>query len=129
MSRPWNELSAIEAADAIARGDLTSEQLVLACLERIDGRDHELQAWAAVDRDRALAEARIADHSPRRSPLHGVPVGIKDIVDTAHYDTAYNSPICIGHRPKADAACVSLLKRADCVILGKTVTTHATASR
>jgi Asp-tRNA(Asn)/Glu-tRNA(Gln) amidotransferase A subunit family amidase len=124
MPPPWNELSAIEAAAAIAQGVLTSEQLVLACFERIDARDRKLQAWAAVDRDRALAEARAADHTPRRSPLHGVPVGIKDVIDTADYDTSYNSPIYIGHRPKADAACVSLLKQAGCVILGKTVTTE-----
>jgi Asp-tRNA(Asn)/Glu-tRNA(Gln) amidotransferase A subunit family amidase len=61
---------------------------------------------------------------PRRSLLHGVPIGIKDVIDTADYATAYNSPIYVGHRPKADAACVSLLKRAGCLILGKTVTTE-----
>jgi Asp-tRNA(Asn)/Glu-tRNA(Gln) amidotransferase A subunit family amidase len=124
MSRPWNELSAIETGDAIARGILTSEQLILACLERIDARDRKVQAWVAVDRDRVLAEARALDRMPRRSPLHGVPVGIKDIIDTADYTTTYNSPIYVGHRPKADAACVSLLKRAGCLVLGKTVTTE-----
>jgi Asp-tRNA(Asn)/Glu-tRNA(Gln) amidotransferase A subunit family amidase len=124
MARPWNELSAIEAAEAIARGTLTSEELVVACLERIDARDRELQAWAAVDRDRVMAEARALDRMPRRSPLHGLPIGIKDIIDTADYETTYNSPIYVGHRPKADATCVSLLKQAGCVVLGKTVTTE-----
>jgi Asp-tRNA(Asn)/Glu-tRNA(Gln) amidotransferase A subunit family amidase len=124
MSRTWNEFSAIEAADAIAQGILTSEQLVLSCLERIDARDRELQAWVAIDRARVLAVARALDRLPRRSRLHGVPVGIKDVIDTADYATTYNSPIYVGHRPRADAACVSLLKRAGCVILGKTVTTE-----
>src|ERR671939_484412 len=65
-----------------------------------------------------------AHRAPRRSRLHGVPVAIKDIIDTADLPTEYNSPIYRGHRPKADAACVTLLKRAGCVILGKTVTTE-----
>lgn len=124
MSRPWNELSAIDAAKAIALGELKSVELVADCLERITARDGELQAWVALDPDRALADARELDRTPRRSPLHGVPVGIKDIIDTADYPTTYNSPIWTDHRPRADAACVALLKRAGCVILGKTVTTE-----
>jgi Asp-tRNA(Asn)/Glu-tRNA(Gln) amidotransferase A subunit family amidase len=71
---------------------------------------------------------------PRRSPLHGVPFGIKDIIDTAALPTEYNSPIYRGHRPRADAACVTLLRQAGCLVLGKTVTTefannHPSATR
>jgi len=119
-----NELSAAEAAQRIERGELTSEALVAACLERIAERDEVVRAWAFIDREKALAAARALDRAPRRSPLHGVPVGIKDIIDTADLPSEYNSPIYRGHRPKANAACVTLLKHAGCVILGKTVTTE-----
>jgi Asp-tRNA(Asn)/Glu-tRNA(Gln) amidotransferase A subunit family amidase len=124
MPRPLHEFSAIEAAEALTRGEVTSGQLVQASLARIDANDGDLQAWVSVDRDRALADARATDRMPRRSRLHGVPIGIKDIIDTADYETAYGSPIYAGYRPRADAACVSLLKQAGCVVLGKTVTTE-----
>jgi Asp-tRNA(Asn)/Glu-tRNA(Gln) amidotransferase A subunit family amidase len=119
-----NELTAAEAARRIAAGKLTSEALVAACLERIAARDAAVKAWAFVDREHALAQARAADRSASRGPLHGVPFGIKDVIDTADQPTEYNSPIWRGHRPKADAACVAQLKSAGCVILGKTVTTE-----
>ena len=119
-----NELTAAEAARRIARGELTSEALVAACLERIATRDAQVKAWACIRREQALAQARALDRGARRGPLHGVPFGIKDIIDTADLPTEYNSPIWRGHQPKADAACVALLKEAGCVILGKTVTTE-----
>ena len=103
---------------------MKSETLVAACLERIAKREPEVHAWAYLDAERALAEARERDREAPRSPLHGVPVGIKDVIDTADMPTEYNSPIYRGHRPKTDAACVALLRRAGCVILGKTVTTE-----
>jgi Asp-tRNA(Asn)/Glu-tRNA(Gln) amidotransferase A subunit family amidase len=118
----WPSLS--EAARRIERGELTAESLVAACLERIDERDRELRAWAFVDRDYALAQARALDRGTRRGLLHGIPFGIKDAIDTAELPTEYNSPIYRGHRPKADAACVMELKRAGAVILGKTATTE-----
>ena len=104
--------------------ETTSEALVAACLERIAERDEAVRAWAFIDRAAALAQARALDRLPRRSRLHGVPFGIKDIIDTAELPTEYASPIYRDHRPKADAACVTLLKEAGCVILGKTVTTE-----
>ena len=116
--------SATEAARRIERGELTSEALVSECLERIAARDETVRAWAFLDRAQALAQARALDRGPRRGPLHGIPVGIKDVIDTADLPTEYNSPIYRGHRPKADAACVMELKRAGAVILGKTVTTE-----
>ena len=103
---------------------MKSETLVTACLERIAQRDREVHAWAFVDPERALAEARARDRETPRSALHGVPVGIKDVIDTADMPTEYNSPIYRGHQPKWDAACVALLRRAGCVILGKTATTE-----
>jgi Asp-tRNA(Asn)/Glu-tRNA(Gln) amidotransferase A subunit family amidase len=119
-----NELSAAEAARRIAEGGITSEALVQACLERIAEKESGVKAWAFLDRERALQEARALDRVPRRSRLHGVPFGIKDIIDTAELPTEYNSPIYRGHRPRADAACVTLLRQAGCLILGKTATTE-----
>ena len=124
MKKPLNELSAAEAARRIEAGDITVEALAAACLERIAARDEEVRAWAFVDRSRALAQARALDRMPRRGRLHGVPFGIKDIIDTESLPTEYGSPIYRGHRPRADAACVALLRRAGCLILGKTVTTE-----
>src|SRR5712671_5934696 len=104
-----NELSAAQAARLIETGKATSEALTGACLERIAAREKDVRAWAFLDREQALAQARALDRMPRRSRLHGVPFGIKDIIDTADLPTEYNSRIYQGHRPKADAACVMLL--------------------
>lgn len=117
-------LTALEAARAIAQGALTSEALVRSCLERIDARESVVHAWAFYDPDLALADARLRDRSPRRGPLHGVPVGMKDIIDTRRMPTAYGSWIFEGHRPKRDAAVVRRAERAGAVVLGKTVTTE-----
>ncbi len=119
-----NELTLAAAAWRIESCETTAEALAAACLERIAERDETVRAWAYVDRAKVLEQARALDKSPRRSRLHGVPFGIKDIIDTADLPTEYNSPIYRGHQPKADAACVTLLKRAGCLILGKTVTTE-----
>ncbi len=119
-----NELTLAAAAWRIESCATTAEALAAACLERIAERDETVRAWAYVDRAKVLERARALDKSPRRSRLHGVPFGIKDIIDTADLPTEYNSPIYRGHQPKADAACVTLLKRAGCLILGKTVTTE-----
>jgi len=124
MAKSLNELSAAEAAKRIAAGEATAEALAAACLERIAERDEAVRAWAFIHAKQALAEARELDRMPRRTRLHGVPFGLKDIIDTADLPTEYNSPIYRGHRPKADAACVTLLRQAGCLILGKTVTTE-----
>ena len=124
MTRPLNELSAAEAARLLESRELTSEALAAACFERIAERDDAVRAWAFIHEKQALAEARELDRSARRSRLHGVPFGVKDIIDTAELPTEYGSPIYRGHRPRADAGCVALLRRAGCLILGKTVTTE-----
>jgi Asp-tRNA(Asn)/Glu-tRNA(Gln) amidotransferase A subunit family amidase len=125
---PLCSLTAAEAARRIASGDLTSEALVEACLARIAARDRDVQAWEFLDPQLALDQARTLDReferTGARGPLHGVPFGIKDVIDTADMPTTYNSPIWRGHRPRADAACITLLRQAGCVILGKTVTTE-----
>ena len=117
-------LNAWEAAAAIAAGTLTSEALVRDCLERIDARDPAIAAWTHLDSEQALAQARDRDQTPASGPLHGVPVGVKDIIDTADMPTTYGSPIYAGHQTAWDAACVALLRQAGAVIMGKTVSTE-----
>ena len=126
MSDPFR-LTASEAARRIAEGRLTARALVESCLERIASRESEVAAWAHIDADQALAEARARDQSTPRGPLHGVPIGIKDIMNTADLPTSYGSRAYHGHRPGADAACVALARAAGAVILGKTVTTEFAA--
>jgi amidase len=117
-----NHLSASEMARQIAHGDLTSEAVVSACLARIEERDAAVQAWAYLDSDLALRQARFRDREPSRGPLHGVPIGVKDVIDTADMPTQMGSPIYRGHQPRADASCVALVRAAGAVVLGKTVT-------
>jgi Asp-tRNA(Asn)/Glu-tRNA(Gln) amidotransferase A subunit family amidase len=101
-----------------------AEAAVEACLAAIEARDGELHAWTAVNAKFARQQARALDKGPVRGPLHGIPVGVKDIFDTADLPTEYGSPIYKGHRPVADAACVAAARAAGAVILGKTVTTE-----
>ncbi|MXZ63320.1 MAG: amidase, partial [Chloroflexi bacterium] len=117
-------LGAAEAARRMAAGTLTSEGLVAACLDRIAERDPDVRAWVHLDADAALAEARTRDTEPPRGPLHGIPVGIKDIYDTADMPTAYGSVLYEGHRPAVDSAPVEALRAAGAIVPGKTVTTE-----
>jgi amidase len=117
-----NRLSATEAAALIASGKLTAVKLTEDCLARVAAREEAVQAWSYIDPEKVLADARARDAEKPRSPLHGVPVAIKDIIDTAEMPTEYGSPIYSGHRPRADAACVTILKNAGAIIMGKTVT-------
>ncbi len=121
-------LSASDAARAIADGAITSEQLVDACLERVREREPQVQAWVHLDPEHARAQARARDEERREGrptgPLHGVPVGIKDIFDTDDLPTEDGTPLHAGRTPDRDATAVSMLRRAGAVILGKTVTTE-----
>ena len=121
-------LSVTAAAAAIARNEITSEALVASCLDQVRKRDADVQAWAYLDPDRALAQARSADAAQRDGnvlgPLHGVPFGIKDIIDTADMPTECGSAYFYGRRPSSDAACVAALRGAGADIMGKTVTTE-----
>lgn len=117
-------MSAREAAAAIAEKKLSSVELIEACLQRIESREYAVGAWAHIDKDIVIAEAKARDRQDSLGPLHGVPVGIKDVIDTIDMPTEYGSAIYKGHRPRREAACVSLVRRAGGVILGKTVTTE-----
>ena len=123
-----NEMTATEAANKIATGEATAEQLVQACLDRISEREDDVQAWVYLDPDYALSQARTADEARNSGkgigPLHGVPVGIKDIIDTADMPTENGSPIFAGRRTNHDARCVAALRAAGAIVMGKTVTTE-----
>jgi Asp-tRNA(Asn)/Glu-tRNA(Gln) amidotransferase A subunit family amidase len=121
-------LSASEAARLIRDGVISSEQFVEACLARIREVDGQVQAWTFLDPDHALAQARAADEWRLQGrpvgPLHGVPVGIKDIFDTADMPTENGSVLYAGRTPSRDAAVIAMLRAAGAVIMGKTVTTE-----
>lgn len=121
-------LTVVDAAAMMARGDLTSEQLTRACLARIDALEPQVRAWVHLDRERAVEQAKAADETRRQGrgvgPLHGIPVGIKDIIDTADMPTEHGSAVFKGRQPEHDAACVTALRRGGAVIVGKTVTTE-----
>jgi Asp-tRNA(Asn)/Glu-tRNA(Gln) amidotransferase A subunit family amidase len=121
-------LTAAEGAKKIATCETSSEALVAACLERIAEREPEIQAWAFIDHERALEQARAADRVFREGrgvgPLHGIPIGIKDVIDTADMPTEHGSPAFKGRSPSEDASCVTALRRAGAVIIGKTITTE-----
>lgn len=119
-----NELTASEAARGIAGGRFSSEALVADCLTRIREREPAVMAWQHLDPEYALAQARERDAATPAGPLHGVPVGIKDIYDTVDMPTTWGSPIYAGNRPASDAAVVASLRAAGAVILGKTVSTE-----
>src|SRR5205823_2063713 len=101
-----------------------AEALTTACLDRTAAREPVVGAWYYLDRYAALGAARQRDAEPPRGPLHGIPIAVKDLIDTADMPTGYGSPIYEGHRPAADAACVALARAAGAVVLGKTVTTE-----
>ena len=122
------ELGAAAARAAIEAGRITSEELVGACLDRIRALEPINQAWTYLDPDHALTQARAADRARQEGkalgPLHGIPVGVKDIFDTADMPTENGTILHAGRRPTRDATAVALLRAAGAVIMGKTVTTE-----
>ena len=123
-----NELTAAEAARAIARRELTAVELAEACLNRIEALDERLLAWVYVDRETVLADARQADAAVAEGqpmgPLHGVPIGMKDIYYTAGIPTKAGSEVYKDFVPDYDATSLTLLKKAGALMLGKAVTTE-----
>jgi Asp-tRNA(Asn)/Glu-tRNA(Gln) amidotransferase A subunit family amidase len=117
------QLTASEAAARPEAGTLSAETLVRDCLDRAQARA-AVKAWVWLEPEAALAQARALDHAGCPGVLKGVPVGVKDVIDTFDMPTQHGSPIYRGNRPFADAACVALTRAAGGVILGKTVTTE-----
>jgi len=122
------ELSATEAIGKIRGGEITSEELVQACLERIEQADGEIEAWAHLEPDYALDQARRLDSQRQAGgpvgPLHGIPVGVKDILDTESLPTENGTVLDSGRQPLKNCRVVSLLEEAGAVIMGKTVSTE-----
>ena len=119
-----NVLTAVEAVRQLEAKKISAEALLLDCLERIASREPVIGAWAHLDREGALSRARQLDRGPWQGLLHGLPLGVKDLIDTVDMPTAYGSAIFAGHRPAWDASCVVLARAAGAVVLGKTVTTE-----
>ena len=126
QSEPRN-LTVYRAAEKLRRGELTAEALATSCMERIQARDEELQAWVHVDVDGALKAARHLDREAREQrwhgPLHGIPVGIKDIIDVEGLETRGGTDAYPARTAEADAESVDRLRKAGAIVLGKTVTT------
>ncbi|TXC67390.1 amidase [Piscinibacter aquaticus] len=122
--RAANRLSASEAARLLQRRELSAEQLMRDCLAHIEAREPEVRAFVQLDAASALAQARALDAGPVRGPLHGLPLAVKDIFDTADLPTECGSPIFAGNRPRVDAAAVALCREAGAIVVGKTVTTE-----
>ncbi len=117
-------LSALDLARRIETGALTPAAVIDLCVEAIAAREPEIGAFVALDIEAARRRAKSEAAALTAAPLRGLPVGVKDIFDTADLPTEYGSPIYAGHRPVADCAAVSLLRRAGGLVIGKTVTTE-----
>jgi Asp-tRNA(Asn)/Glu-tRNA(Gln) amidotransferase A subunit family amidase len=122
------EMSAAQAAVAIQSGEITSEELVQACLDQINALEDSVGAWVYLDPEYALEQARAADLHRRNGkslgPLHGIPVGVKDIFDTKDMPTEDGTELHAGRTPAYDATAVALMREAGAIIMGKTVTTE-----
>src|SRR6202167_6427702 len=115
-------LSVLDLVRRLDAGEIKLHAVVELCAEAIAAREPEIHAFVALDID---AARKVAERpGPRSLPLRGLPVGIKDIYDTVDLPTQYGSPIYARYRPRADAAAVTLARRAGGVVLGKTVTTE-----
>lgn len=112
-------LDAVAALEAMRAGRLSSEALVRACLDRIAARDETVRAWSHLDAEAALSAARAADRKTPAGLLHGLPVGVKDVIRTADLPTRMNSPHHQADGPTQDAAAVEILRHHGAIVLGK----------
>jgi Asp-tRNA(Asn)/Glu-tRNA(Gln) amidotransferase A subunit family amidase len=128
MATSLHQLGVVEAARTIREGRCSAAELVGDCLRHIAAVDGDIEAWAWLDPAHALRQAEAADSHRKQGrplgPLHGVPMGVKDIFDTADMPTELGSPLWAGRTPRRDAAVVARLRAAGAVIMGKTVTTE-----
>jgi Asp-tRNA(Asn)/Glu-tRNA(Gln) amidotransferase A subunit family amidase len=124
VSRNLARASAAEVAAWLRARELRAGDVLEAALERIAAREPAIHAWAFLDPERARHQAQALDAGPVRGPLHGLPIGVKDLMDTADMPTAYGSSIYAGHRPAWDAAAVASARAAGAIVVGKTVTTE-----
>jgi Asp-tRNA(Asn)/Glu-tRNA(Gln) amidotransferase A subunit family amidase len=121
-------MSACALATRLRTGRISAVDLMTACLDRIAAREADVRAWPFLDPERALELARLADRQLRMGlppgPLHGLPVGVKDVFDTSDMPSEYGSETLRGRRPATDADAVTLLRGAGAIIIGKTATSE-----
>ncbi len=117
-------LSATQAAKALAQREIKAEDLLNDCLNQIGIRESEVHAWVSFAKIHAQTQARELDRGPIQGILHGLPIGVKDLFDTHDLPTNYGSPIYGNNHPVCDAVSVSLMREAGAIVLGKTVTTE-----
>jgi Asp-tRNA(Asn)/Glu-tRNA(Gln) amidotransferase A subunit family amidase len=114
--------------ELVRKGALTSEEIVKDCLSAIDATDSKIGAWKHLDSEYALSQAKSLDEIRRTGQptgdLHGIPVGVKDIFDTADMPTERGSVVYAGRNPESDSAVVEKLREEGAVVLGKTATTE-----
>src|SRR5262245_65513595 len=108
-----NRLSAAALAARLRSRELRAIDVLEDCLARIGARESAIHAWAFLDPERARGQAHVLDAGPVRGPLHGLPIGVKDIIDTADMPTAYGSAIYTWHRPAWAAAVVAAARAAE----------------
>jgi Asp-tRNA(Asn)/Glu-tRNA(Gln) amidotransferase A subunit family amidase len=123
-----NHMSACALAAKLRTAQISAVDLMTACLDRIAAREADVKAWAFFDPERALELARLADRQLATGlppgPLHGLPIGVKDVFDTSDLPSEYGSETLRGRRPGTDAAAVTLLRRAGAIVIGKTATSE-----
>ena len=124
MTGELHQLTALEAAAMISAREISSVELVQDCLNYISSREDEVGAWHHLDPEYALAGARRADETPTAGPMHGVPFGVKDVIETGELPTEHGSEIFRDNQPAADAACVAAMRSSGAVLMGKTVSTE-----
>jgi len=124
MSIPLNELGASALAKKLSAREIKAEQLVRACLDRINAREEDVKAWVHVAADTAVKNAQQLDKGPIQGLLHGLPIGVKDLFDTVDMPTTYGSTIYQSLQPAADASVVALCREQGAIMMGKTVTTE-----
>jgi Asp-tRNA(Asn)/Glu-tRNA(Gln) amidotransferase A subunit family amidase len=117
-------LTASQAKVLLERKEISSVELTQTCLDRIKLRNEEVGAFVHIDPDFSLQQAALADSEKRRSKLHGIPFGVKDVIDTKDFLTELGTPIHLGRQPTVDAKCVQLMRKAGGVLLGKLVSTE-----
>lgn len=123
-----NQLDASELVQRTRSGALSVTEVARSIIARVEARDDDVRAYAYFDSDHVLEQARALDANPDKGPLHGVPVGVKDVISTFDMPTQHNTARYEGHRPGVDAACVDILRMAGALIVGKTVTTEFAAT-
>ena len=123
-TQPLNQLSARQIAQGVKDSEFSAQEVMQACLSRIDQRETRIGAFINYDPDKAMEAARVVDTSAEQGLLKGVPFVVKDIIDTADFPTEWGSTIYKGFAPQRNASCVELFKRAGAIMIGKTVTTE-----